>query len=53
MTGYVMESRQLGHYPARPYVPLELKFPDVEPGPSAASDLQEILRNTIPDVGVL
>ncbi|KAF1954945.1 hypothetical protein CC80DRAFT_594600 [Byssothecium circinans] len=53
MTSYVMENRQLGHYPARPYVPLELKFPDVEPGPSAASDLQEILNNTIPDVGVL
>lgn len=53
MAGYVMEHRQLGNYPARPYVPLELKFPDVEPGPSADSDLRKILDDTIPGVGVL
>lgn len=51
MTVYVMESRQLGHYPARTYVPLELRFPDIQPGQSTTSESAEILKNAVPDVG--
>jgi hypothetical protein len=48
MTGYIMENKQLGHYPPKPYSPLDLKFEDFDPDEIAEMDFVKALNGSIP-----